>query len=275
MRKILASLLLALMLAGLDLSAARVDLLTSLISYWALDEASGQRNDAHAGNNLTDNNTVASAAGKISNAGDFELSVGVESLSRSDNADLSTGDIDFSLSVWVNAESFDGANPHLIAKINDDASVLEYQLFYHNATTRYRWIVFGAGPVAVGDVSANNFGAPGTGTWHHVVAWHDAANNLVGISVNDGTADTAATTGAPADTSANFTLGMISPGFGASGQWDGLIDEVGFWKKVLTSQERTDLYNSGNGLAYPLSAGSTTAAPALINSPIRCCVRGR
>ena len=32
--------------------------------------------------------------------------------------------------------------------------------------------------------------------------------------------------------------------------FDGIIDEVGIWSKVLTSDEVTELYNSGAGLAY-------------------------
>jgi hypothetical protein len=31
---------------------------------------------------------------------------------------------------------------------------------------------------------------------------------------------------------------------------DGRVDNVGFWKRVLTAQDRTDLYNSGKGLDY-------------------------
>jgi hypothetical protein len=45
--------------------------LTNLISWWSLDEASGSRADKHGANTLTDNNTVLSAAGKKSNAGNF------------------------------------------------------------------------------------------------------------------------------------------------------------------------------------------------------------
>ena len=42
----------------------------------------------------------------------------------------------------------------------------------------------------------------------------------------------------------------------ASRYWDGLIDEVGFWKRILTAQEKTNLYNAGAGLAYPLIESS-------------------
>jgi len=30
-----------------------------------------------------------------------------------------------------------------------------------------------------------------------------------------------------------------------------VIDEVGFWTRVLTEDERTALYNSGDGITYP------------------------
>jgi hypothetical protein len=50
-----------------ELAISRTDgsnLLTSLVAYWNLDEASGQRNDSHINLlHLTDNNTVTSAAG--------------------------------------------------------------------------------------------------------------------------------------------------------------------------------------------------------------------
>ena len=38
--------------------------------------------------------------------------------------------------------------------------------------------------------------------------------------------------------------------------YNGLIDEVGFWHKVLSQSEVTSLYNSGAGLAYPFSASA-------------------
>ena len=44
---------------------------TNLIAYWKLGEASGTRSDSKGSNNLTDNNTVTSAAGKWGTAGQF------------------------------------------------------------------------------------------------------------------------------------------------------------------------------------------------------------
>lgn len=43
----------------------------------------------------------------------------------------------------------------------------------------------------------------------------------------------------------------IGSNFGGNFPFDGKMSGIGGWERVLTSQESTDLYNSGNGLAYP------------------------
>ncbi len=47
------------------------------------------------------------------------------------------------------------------------------------------------------------------------------------------------------------------------GTWDGLIDEVGFWKgRVLSGAERTELYNAGAGRDYAyIIAGAAAGHP--------------
>ena len=61
------------------------------------------------------------------------------------------------------------------------------------------------------------------------------------------------------DSTAEFDIGR-RPYSGSFGYFNGRIDSVGFWKRVLTSAERTALYNSGNGLEYsfPFAPTSTT-----------------
>jgi len=45
-----------------------------------------------------------------------------------------------------------------------------------------------------------------------------------------------------------FNIGSHDDGAGT--EWNGLIDEVAIWDRQLTSDERTELYNSGSGLTY-------------------------
>lgn len=230
-------------------------LIDNLIAYWKLDETSGDRADSHGSNTLVDNNTVGSATGKINSGADFETSAN-EFLSIIDNTDLSTGDIDFSMSVWVNIESnsTSGNSRYIIGKHGSSGN-FSYGLHLNNqaGTIRFRFLISSNG-TALAIVTANNLGAPSTATWYHIVAWHDSVNNLIGITVNDGTPNTSSHTTGCFDNTSPFNLGTINDT--ASNCFDGIIDEVGFWKKVLTPSEITQLYNSGAGLAYPFSVGS-------------------
>lgn len=216
-----------------------------------MEETSGNALDSHGSNDLTETSgTIASATGKVGNCRDFEVA-DTEWFERADNAELSTGDISFTVQAWVNLESV-GGNMGIVVK--DDNAPRDYRLDFN--PNRFRFFVFDSGNSVAGTVSANNLGDPVAGTWYHIIAWHDSANNQVGIAVNAGTPDIASTTGAPQDSTATFKLGGgdnagLAP-------FDGLIDEVGLWKRVLTSGERNELYNGGNGrdYAYILTGGT-------------------
>lgn len=237
-----------------------MSLLTNLVSYWKLDEASGNALDAHGSNTLTDNASVGSAAGKINNARDFESSTH-QYFSIADNAALSTGDIDFTFACWVKAESLVNY-PVILGKWGTYAGYREFVLYYDTSSFRFQFAVESSGGTLASAV-ANTFGAASTGTWYFVVGWHDSVNNLVGISINAGTADTVSHTLGVRDSTLQFQIGGSNQNV-QSLFWDGLIDEVGFWKRVLTSQERTDLYNGGSALSYD-DFGGASAGPVLRN----------
>jgi hypothetical protein len=214
-------------------------LVAGLISYWRLDESSGARNDSHGTNHLTDNNSVLSATGKISAAADFEAD-NAEYLSHADNADLRCGDTDWTLAAWVKVET--EVSFRVVASKGWGGGQAEF-------------IIYLFGGLFTLEVKQQNAVANSTavspGNWYHVVGWHDSVNNLLGLSVNNFTVTTAWAGGVDAAT-ADFVIGA-SPG--QSLYWDGLIDEVGWWRKVLTPAERTALYNGGAGLDYPFGAG--------------------
>lgn len=106
--------------------------------------------------------------------------------------------------------------------------------------------VSSSGTVANGSIRADSIGALGTGNWYNYVAWHDTAG-ILGISVNLSANSSTYTDGVRAG-SAPFVLGAVSNGAGAF--FDGRLDETGFWKKVLTDQNRVDMYNTGAGNTY-------------------------
>ena len=99
-------------------------------------------------------------------------------------------------------------------------------------------------------VRATSFGAVTTSTWYNAVAYHDAANDLVAVGINLSMNSSAYASGVKSG-SAPFVLGAVSNG--AAAFFDGRIDETGFWKKVLNTTDRANLYNGGSGNTYQAS----------------------
>ncbi len=224
---------------------------TSLISYWKLDEASGDALDAHGSNDLTDTNTVGSATGKINNARDFEND-NTEYFSHADNSDLTTGDIDFTFACWV---QFESGNVSTILNKGDGGSGggnYEYGLIFWSDSLLYFDVRNSVGALGeVGDVTTRT-----TGVWYWVCVWHDSVANTLNLQVNAETVNSVSwTTGVDGVLGHPFQIGR---GLGSGRSMDGLIDEAAFWKRVLTSDERAEIYNSGSGLSYDLWDVSST-----------------
>lgn len=237
-----------------------MSLLTNLVAYWKLEEASGTRDDSHGSNDLADNNTVTQAAGKVGNAGQF-VRANTEYLSIADNAEVSAGNIDWTLSAWVYLDSKPASVMIAVGKDSNVAGNREYVLDWFNTNDRFRFVVFNAAG-ATKIAEANNFGAPTTATWYHLIGWNDATADTVNLAVNDGTADSTSTAAfTPNNAAAEFRIGA-RVFVGAVNPWDGRLDEVGLWKRVLTAAERTQLYNAGAGLAYPFTIPQASPARA-------------
>jgi hypothetical protein len=232
-----------------------MSLLTNLISYYKMDEASGNLLDAHGSNTLTETAGSAGAETGLINGGRRFGNGANNYATIADNASVSTGDIDFSIQAWVKFDSLVGGTFQVIAGRWPNEYLLYWQDFGGAGTNRF---VFQFGS---GSVTATTFGAPSTGTWYHVIGWHDSVNNQLGISINT-TADTASYSSGASDTGVNFTLGRNDDGGG--GNLIATLDEVGFWKRVLTSGERTSLYNSGSGLSYDSFGGGAGLVGPLV-----------
>jgi hypothetical protein len=217
----------------------------NLISYWKLDEASGDALDAHGSHTLTAANAPPSVAGKINTARSFGNAT---YFSKADHADLSVGDIDFTLAAWVKPGASGGNHGFLLKGDGDD---LEYNLRC-NTSDKFQFRV-SSGTGFANLAAATSTNAFSVGTWYFIVAWHDAAGNTINIQVNNGTPDSTSYSAGSYDSAGLLYLGGDAP-FTEYFD-DGVLDEVAFWKRVLTSDERTALYNGGDGLAYPFTEG--------------------
>lgn len=224
-----------------------INLLDGLEAWWKLDEASGDALDAHGANDLTDGNTVGSAAGKVNNARDFD-DTSSEYFSIADNASLSFGDEELTIAGWCFMQSGSGVIRTIAAKRQD--TTIEYILRHDGGVSGKLAFYVSSDGSSFTSTTANTFGATPNDTWMFVVAQHDPTNNLIKISVNNGAFDTAAHSTGVFNGSSQFQLGCYVNTGTPSELWGGLIDEVGVWRRLLSDPEITFLYNSGNGVTY-------------------------
>jgi hypothetical protein len=210
------------------------------MAHWRLEEASGERVDAHGGNDLGDVNTVGQAAGRLGNAASF-VAANEEALGIADNPAISMGNIDFTIAGWVRFDSLVAAG--LVGKWGSGS--LEYLVFFDGTNLRFHVSNDGTG-----NTSVVNSASISTNTWYFFVAWHDAANDTINLSVNNNAAASTGHSGGAHDGGSSLLLGQNEEG---GSYLNGRLDSVSIWKRLLTAGERTQLYNSGNGLDYPFN----------------------
>jgi hypothetical protein len=236
-----------------------MSLLDDLVSYWKSDESSGNLIDEHASYDCADNNTVGTDAGGIINSARSYVPTSAEFFSLADTADFKAGGGgDFTFSAWIKRTS--PSNNRSVLTKWGAANSREYNLEAQVNADPYAiyWSVSSAGTSGT-VTSVNSATNKSDGTWYHCVCYHDAGTGI-GLIINDGTPITAAHTGGVVATkSADFRVGSDALN---NSHWHGLLDEIGFWHRLLTAQEITDLYNSGAGLAYSEFGGGGAPASA-------------
>jgi RHS repeat-associated protein/uncharacterized repeat protein (TIGR01451 family) len=208
---------------------------TGLVSWWSLDETGGVREDSHGTNDLTDNNTVGSTAGKQSNAANF-VAANSESLSIPDNPSLSLNGTNFTIAGWVKFSTL-GTAQSFISKLGPGA---EYQV-YKSVNDKIVLMVFSSSGTSTAVASTETVTA---NTWYFVVAQYDGTS--LKLSLNAGNFASIPHSSGVADGTNLFRLGA----HGSGAYTNGMLDEVAVYKRILTQSEITWLYNNGNGRSY-------------------------
>lgn len=230
--------------AGPSNKGGASSLLTGLVAFWKGDSTADSGPNGYT---LTNTNAATFTAGKIGNA--FTLaSASTQYLSVADNANLSMGGTDFSISLWAKFTSrfaFEG----LVSKGNAQASGGEYLLAYDNATGKLMWTIR-----QTGNVSSDNVLSLTTvtdATWYHVVCTFATDTNVAAIYLDNDAGSSKTLSGGVGyglDGSNAVNIGRWA---GGGSTMNGQIDAVGIWRKVLSAGERATLYQGGTGLEYP------------------------
>jgi hypothetical protein len=236
-----------------------MSLLTGLVSYWTMDGAAdGPETDVNGSNNLTDNSGNVGSAGGIINTCRYFVTTPGQFLTHASNSDLQvTGDFTFTAWVYFFALTTDSI---VISKdIDSPVNSRDYTVVMISAGPLLRFYINGGAAGALVDSSATL----SANTWTFVRVWFDSTAQTLNIQVNNGTVDsTNIGSSVPQVSSAPFEIGARAYS-GFEQVMNGAVDEVGFWKRVLTSGEGTTLYNSGAGYPYS-SFGGTVVADAFV-----------
>jgi len=226
-------------------------LLTDLFAYYKLDELSGDALDAHTnGYNLTDNNTVGyNADGIIEGSREF-----VRTNTESFSASVPVISGDFTVSVWFYpTDNPVATNRFFISRWNQsDSTDRQWRINARNSSgSLFIEIKVSQSDFTVSTLNTSNQFTPNS--WNHVFLYYEDSTKTVYSQLNAGTIDNIVLP-LPINQPASppFHIGTIQPP-SSTYSYGGRIDEVAVWSRLLTSDERTEVYNGGSGLAYPFS----------------------
>lgn len=224
-------------------------LITNLISYWKLDESSGDAIDVHGDNDGTVVTATQDSVGKIDKAYTFD---GINDYISVASDPSIEGMAALTLAAWVNPTD-DGSSGYsrIIHKLQGTTTD-DYALSYTSGDKVALRINTNLGYVTLlGGTTV----WPNTG-WYHFAATWDGDNMIVYLNgVSDGTGNR---TGTLDDS--NLAMGIGGSTTSGTRRFTGLVDEVGIWSRALDGDEIAELYNSDDGLAYPFSPSSSSSS---------------
>lgn len=233
----------------------------NLISYWKLDESSGNAADSKGSNTLTNNNTVPFVAAKLNNGADFEST----SSHYFDIADGSQSGLDISgdisVAFWIKSETNDGVS--MLSKYSSGATN-QRAYNYDLVSGTIRAIFSDDGTAGAGHIVgyATNASQITNGAMTYVVITFNIGTETCIFYVNGSSVASSQTVGTTLGATLHnstqpFRLGSSGDAGSPTGFFDGVLDEVAIWSRVVSSTEVSQLYNSGNGLAYPFGEGGS------------------
>lgn len=240
----------------------------SLVSYWKLDEASGNAADSVGSNTLTNTGTATFSTGVINNAA-YCASASTQYFTITDAAqsglDLST---DFTLAGWFYLADTT-VDTALITKTNGGANQSYYM--YTNMSGKIFVDISQDGTQTAAKYhrqQTDSIAIASNATWYYVAATFVLSTNTTVIYLNGSSVPSSVGFGTGITTSIfNSTAPFRISGDGVDPGWklNGRVDEVGVWSRALSASEISQLYNGGAGLAYPFT---TATAVRTSNLPL-------
>jgi hypothetical protein len=220
----------------------------NLLAYYTGD---GTPNDALGNYNGILLNGTTYGTGIINNGFSFD---GVnDTVDFGNNLDFD-GSTPFTVSCWVNPNNVTSTQVPLAKAKN----TIDYEGYWFLIINGKMNFILSSGINANDWVRVENSITLSTSTWYHCIMTYDGSKSASGLkvyvnnSLNTQNIIKDTLTGSISNTR-SFKLGARDNGF----FYNGIIDEVGIWDRVLSESEVTELYNSGNGKQYTPPVVST------------------
>lgn len=223
---------------------------TNLLAYYKADESSGNAADSSGnGFTLTNTGSLSYVSGKINNGASVRGPATSKYLSRGDILGRTAGNNgNLTIAGWVNLTSFNPGGTLITIRGPGNSPYILWSIGV-GSTAAQIW-TFTRGRMCVANDTNSVSSTVSTSTWYHLaLTW----NGTTLTPYVDGVAKTTSApsgNGDPACGSDITALGDID-----GNNPIGIIDEVGFWNRALSSGEISDLYNGGAGLTFPTASG--------------------
>ena len=226
----------------------------NLQGYWRFESGALVADSSGNSNTLTNNNTVTEGTGKYGGAADFEISnTEYFSITDGDQTGLDiTGDISFSK--WLKLEqlpSTAGASFDLITKWNGTGNQRGYRLGV-NTDNKLYFFYSGDGISNTNIVTTGAvFDAGDVGNWVHLVITADVSDQDIKV-YKDTVSQAGTITGTQSaiyNNTSEFQVGGIHV---LTVYYDGLMDDVCVFSRVLTDAEILKIYKGGAGAFFNL-----------------------
>ncbi len=217
-------------------------LLDGLVSCWELNETSGTIIvDSLGINNGTINNGVV-----VGQPGIIEKACSFDGINDYINFgyDVSLTPVNFSISLWVNPDTYTGSLEGVLVGAGGTGWTHGYRFSRYETKVDFHW---GTGTSSSQTLS---LGYLSVDSWSHLMAVYDGTKVSVYFNGEFVVSGTNAFGYDP--TNPEWDAFFIGRGGGLN-NFHGKVDQIGFWNRALTEQEIQELYNSGNGNAYPFN----------------------
>lgn len=216
-------------------------LLDDVVAWWDFEEASGGRVDSHNGHTLSPN--AGTPGRRAGHTGTWALDLsGTESLilaSGSASAFFNDNN-SWTCSGWYYKDT---SGQQMIVHLGGTNSQTH---FFVDATANINIRMTANGTL----INTNSATSISLNTWTHFIAQYDAGPSTGEMTIWHNNANPATVT--PVTDPIYTAAQALNVGQANSGaiRWNGGIDQLIYHDRLLTSDERSELYNSGSGVTY-------------------------